>query len=181
MLVIEKEWINKIIKHLELEFSKLQLWRANPAIIEDLRIEQYGSIQLLKNVASISNLDSQTLSIKSWDKAIIWLIWRVITDSGLWLNPQSTGDSIIIKFPLLTQERRLEISKIAKKLAEESKVSLRNLRAEYLKNFKSKLESKEFSEDIYKWMEKDLQDLIVEFNLKIDTLLKKKQDEIMKI
>ena len=181
MLDKAKEGIEKAVKHLDLEFSKLQLGRANPAIVEDVMVEQYGAFQPLKNVASVSNLDSQTLSIKPWDKTVIWAIGRAITDSGLGLNPQSMADSIMIKVPALTEERRVELTKVAKKIAEEAKVWVRNARADSHKSIKSLEDNKEISEDEAKDKIEDLQKLVDEANKKIEERLKKKQEDIMKI
>lgn len=181
MLIKAKEWMLKAIKHLELEFSKIQLWRANPVIVEDVMVDQYGSMQALKNIASISNLDSQTLSIKPWDKTIIWAIGKAITESGLWLNPQTMADSILIKVPALTEERRVEITKFAKKMAEEAKISIRNVRAETIKILKSQEDSKEITEDELKKIEEDLQKIVNENNNDIENHLKKKQEDIMKV
>jgi len=181
MLAKAKEGIDKSIKHLDLEFSKLQLGRANPALIEDVRVEQYGSMQAVKNVASVSTLDSQTLSIKPWDKSIIWAIAKAITESGLGLNPQTMADSIMIKIPALTEERRVELTKVAKKMAEEAKVWVRNARGDSLKSIKNAEDSKEISEDVAKDLEWDLQKLVDEANKKIDEHLKKKTEDIMKV
>lgn len=180
MLTKAKEWIMKAHKHLEQEFAKLQLGRANPIMVEWILVEQYGSTQVLQNVSSISNLDSQTLSIKPWDKTIIHAIAKAISDSGMWLNPQTMADSVIIKVPTLTEERRREISKIAKWLAEDAKVSVRNARQESLKVIKTALDNKEISEDIAKQAEDDLQKLVNDANKKIDDTYKQKDSDIMK-
>lgn len=181
MLTKAKDWISKAIKHLEIEYSKLQLWRANPVMVESILVEQYWSFQPLQNISSISNLDAQTLSIKPWDKSVIHAIAKAITDSAMWLNPQTMADSIIIKIPPLTEERRKEVSKIAKWLAEEAKVSVRNARQESLKVIKKAEDDKEISEDVRKQAENDLQKLVDDANKKIDELYKKKDVDIMKI
>lgn len=181
MLDKAKDWINSALKHLELEYSKLQLWRANPSMLDDVMVDQYWSLSPLKNVASISNMDSQTLSIKPWDKSIIHSIAKAITDSGLWLNPQTMADSIMIKVPPLTEERRKEVSKIAKRLAEDAKISVRNVRADIHKAIKKQEDDKEISEDQARDTENDLQKLIDEANKSIDTHYKAKDADIMKI
>lgn len=181
MLTKAKEWIEKAVRHLDLEYSKLQLWRANPIMIESILVEQYWSFQQLQNVASVSNLDSQTLTIKPWDKTIIHAIAKAITDSGMGLNPQSMADSIMIKVPPLTEERRRDVSKIAKNLAEEAKVSVRNARAESLKIIKKAEDDKEISEDIRKQNETELQKIIEVANKKIEDHYKNKDADIMKI
>ena len=181
MLEKAKEGVQKAIHHLDVEFSKLQLWRANPALVEWIMIEQYGSFQALKNVASVSCLDAQTLNIKPWDKWSIWIIAKAISDSWLWLNPQSMSDSVMIKIPALTEERRTELTKIAKKMTEEAKVWIRNARQDSLKTIKKALDEKEISEDEQKDLEKDLQKLVDEANKKVEDHLKKKNEDIMKV
>ena len=181
MLTKAKEWIEKAVKHLDVEYSKLQLGRANPAMVEWILIEQYGSMQPIQNLATVSNLDAQTLTIKPWDKNVIHPIAKAITESGLWLNPQTMADSIMIKMPLLTEERRKEVSKIAKNLAEDAKISVRNARQESLKIIKKAEDDKEISEDIKKQTEIDLQKLIDDANKKIEEHFKHKETEIMKI
>ena len=128
MLDKVKEGLRKTIHHLDLEFSKIQMGVANPKLVEDIMIEQYGSLSPLKNVATVSCMDSQTLSIKPWDKNVINDIAKAITNSGKGLNPQNMADSIMIKIPQVTEERRKEMTKIVKNLSEESKVAVRNIR-----------------------------------------------------
>ena len=181
MLTKVKEWIKKAENHLDLEFSKLQLGRANPKLVEDIMIEQYGSMQALKNVASVSCMDAQTLNIKPWDKTVIWAIAKAISDSGLGLNPQNMSDSIIIKIPALTEERRKELTKVAKKMAEEAKIWIRNSRWDSMKAIKKAEDNKEISEDERKDLEWDLQKIVDEANKSIDEKLKKKNEDIMKV
>jgi len=181
MLEKTKDAISKSIIHLDVEFGKLQLWRANPASVESIMVEQYGSMQSIQNVANVSNLDWQTLSIKPWDKTIIHSIAKAISNSWMWLNPQTMADSVLIKFPPLTEERRREVSKIAKNLAEEAKIAVRNARWDTQKLIKKSKEDKEISEDIEKKYLDDLQKLVDDANKKIDEKYKNKDAEIMKI
>lgn len=181
MLTKVKEGIKKSINHLELEFSKLQIGRANPALVEGVMIEQYWSMQSLKNIAGVTCMDSQTLSIKPWDKASVWTIAKAISDSWLWLNPQNMSDGIIIKIPALTEERRIELTKIAKKMSEEAKIWVRNARSDSLKDIKRAEDNKEISEDERKDLETDLKKIIDDANKNIDEHLKKKTEDIMRI
>ena len=181
MLTKAKEGIEKTIHHLDVEYSKLQLGRANPVMVESIMVEQYGSMQPLQNIAAVSNLDAQTLSIKPWDKTVIHAIAKAISDSGLWLNPQTMADSILIKVPPLTEERRKEISKVAKNMAEDAKVWIRNVRAESMKAIKKAENDKEISEDERKKYETDLQKLIDDANKKVEEHYKAKSADIMKI
>ncbi len=181
MLEKTSDWIKKSLSHLEWEFSKLQAGRANPAMVEDIRVESYGSLQPLKNVASVNLMDSQTLSIQPWDRSQIHAIAKAITDAGTGLNPQSMADSVMIKVPALTEERRKDLAKIAKKLSEDAKVSVRNARQESLKDIKKAKDEKTITEDDVKSYESDLQKLVDDANKKIDEMTKKKEEDIMKI
>ncbi|NVP17792.1 ribosome recycling factor [Candidatus Gracilibacteria bacterium] len=181
MLAKAKEGIEKAVKHLDLEYSKLQLGRANPAMVESILVDQYGMMQPIQNMATVSNLDAQTLTIKPWDKNAIHPIAKAITEAGLGLNPQTMADSVMIKMPALTEERRKEVAKIAKNLAEEAKISIRNARQESLKDIKKAEDNKEISEDIKKQHENDLQKLIDDANKKVEEHFKHKEADIMKI
>lgn len=181
MLQTATQWIDKSVNHLDSEYSKLQMWRANPSLVEDILVDSYGAMQPLKNTATVGLLDSQTLSIKPWDKWVIHAIAKAISESGLGLNPQSMADSVMIKIPPMTEERRKDVVKIVKKLAEEAKVSVRNVRADAMKNIKKAEDDKTISEDERKDLESDLQKKIDEANKKIDEHCKHKEADIMKI
>jgi ribosome recycling factor len=155
--------------------------RANPALVEDILVDSYGAMQPLKNTATVGLLDSQTLSIKPWDKSVIHAIAKAITDADLGLNPQTMADSVMIKVPPMTEERRRDIAKIAKKLAEDAKVSVRNVRADAMKNIKKSEDDKEISEDERKDLEADLQKSIDAANKSIEEHFKHKEADIMKV
>jgi len=171
--------LQKAEQHLHDEFAKLQVGRANPAIVESITVMVYGSVQPLRNVASVGTLDAQTISIQPWDKTVLRDIAKAINDANIGLNPQDNGESILIRIPALTEERRRDLAKIAKKLSEEWKVTVRNIRQDYLKKIKSQDES--VSEDIVKQQEKDLQKSIDEAIVLVDKMTKHKEEEIMKI
>lgn len=173
--------LKKAEEHLHNEFAKLQVGRANPAIVEGIMISAYGSVQPLKNVASVSIMDAQTLSIMPWDKSLIKDIDRGITDANIGLNPQNNGESIMIKIPTLTEERRRDLVKIAKKLAEDGKIAVRNIRADYAKKIKTAETAKEISEDMTKSFEADLQKAVDAEGKKIDAAFDHKETDIMKI
>jgi ribosome recycling factor len=128
MLNKVQEGLKKAVHHMDVEFSKIQMGRANPLLVEDVMIEQYGSLTPLKNVATVSCMDAQTLQIKPWDKSVINDIAKAITNSGKGLNPQNMADSVMIKIPQVTEERRKEMTKIVKNISEDSKVAVRNIR-----------------------------------------------------
>ncbi len=181
MLNQVKTQLEKAIHHLEGEFGKLQMGRATPALVEDITVEQYGSMQAIKNSASINILDPQTLSIAPWDKTLIHAIAKAITDAGIGLNPQTMADSVLIKVPQLTEERRIEMCKVVKKFGEEAKVSVRNIRGDFHKQIKKQETDKEISEDEARDLEANLQKEIDHSNKTIDEAIKKKEADIMKV
>ncbi|MDD3301925.1 MAG: ribosome recycling factor [Candidatus Gracilibacteria bacterium] len=181
MLDKAKDGIKKAISHLETEYSKLQLGRANPAMVEDILVDQYGSLMPIKNGASLTLLDSQTISILPWDKSLVHKIAKAITEENLGLNPQTMADSVMIKIPAMTEDRRKEAVKIAKNMAEEAKVGVRNARADSHKVIQIAKDGKEISEDIANNYEKDLQKMVDDANKQIDEMTKKKEVDIMKI
>ena len=181
MLDQAKTQLEKAFQHLEWEFGKLQMGRATPALVEDIMVDQYGSLQPLKNSASLNILDPQTLSIAPWDKTLIHPIAKAITDAGVGLNPQAQADSVLIRIPQLTEERRVEMCKVVKKFTEEAKVSVRNVRGDFVKQIKKQETEKVISEDLARDMETDLQKLVEDANKKIDEAGKKKETDIMKV
>lgn len=179
------DWITvdlkKVEEHLHNEYAKLQTWRAHPSLIESIFIESYGSQQPLKNLASVSILDSQTISIQPWDKWLLKVIDKGITDANLGFNPQNNGETILIKVPVLTEERRKDMVKIAKVLCEDAKISARNVRQDYLKKIKDAEKNKTISEDMAKQEELELQKYIDKANETFDDAFKKKEQDIMKV
>jgi len=149
--------------------------------VEDIMVEQYGALSPLKNIATVSCMDAQTLSIKPWDKSVINDIAKAITNSGKGLNPQNMADSIIIKVPQVTEERRKEVTKIVKNLSEESKIAVRNIRGDIMKDIKNAENNKEISEDERKDLEEKIQKEVNDSNKIIEEKTKKKNEEIMKV
>ncbi len=171
--------LKKAEDHLHNEFNKLQVGRANPSVVEGVHVSAYGSVQPLRNVASVTVLDAQTLSIQPWDRSLIKDIDRAIQEANLGLNPQNNGETVLIKIPTLTEERRRDLTKLAKKMAEEGKVAIRNIRGDYLKKIKN--QGDDVSEDVVSQQEKDLQKAIDAESKKIDDMLAHKEADIMKV
>ncbi len=173
--------LSKAVLHLKSEFSKLQVGRANPALVEGILIEAYGTSQPLKNIAAVSNLDGQTLTIQPWDKTLIHDIEKGISNANIGLAPTNNGESLLIKVPPLTEERRREITKTAGNMSEEAKISVRNIRAEYKKKVDMAKSEKEISEDEAKNYETQLQKQIDASIKEIDTISWEKEADIMKV
>jgi ribosome recycling factor len=181
MLTTLSSDLSKSLEHLANEFAKLQVGRANPAIVESLMISAYGGLQALKNIATVGTLDGQTLSIQAWDKGLLKDIERGISDANIGLNPTNNGESLLIKIPPLTQERRQEMVKMAKKLLEDGKVGIRNIRQDIMKKLQQAKTDKTLSDDELKRYETDLQKAIDTAIKTADELFDKKSADIMKI
>lgn len=181
MLTNLQQELQKAKEHYSNELAKLQAWRANPAIVEGVYVMAYGSSQALRNVAAVSTLDAQTISIQPWDKWVIRDIEKWITDANLGLNPTNNGESILIKIPTLTEERRKELTKVASRMTEEAKVGIRTVRQDFKKKIDTAKSGKAISEDEAKVYEADLQKSIDHAMKDIEVLEKKKNEEIMKV
>lgn len=181
MLSNLQQELHKATNHLKSELSKLQAGRANPAIVEDVFVMAYGSSQPLRNVAAVSTLDAQTISIQAWDKSVIRDIEKGITEANLWLNPTNNGETILIKIPPLTEERRRDLVKLASRLGEDGKVSIRNIRQDFKKKIDKAKADKEISEDEAKGFENTLQKDIDKTMKEVEDMLKHKETEIMKV
>lgn len=178
MLSAFEQNLDKVVKHLEHEYIKLQLGRANPALIEDIRVESYGDLQPIKNVSSVTIMDAQTLKVQPWDKSLLHGIAKAISETSLGLNPQVGGDSILIKIPAMTEEKRKEIAKYAKGLLEDAKVGVRNARQDALKAIKN---NDELTEDEQKNLESDVQEAVNKANKTLEDTYAKKEQDIMKV
>ncbi|MDD2693669.1 MAG: ribosome recycling factor [Candidatus Gracilibacteria bacterium] len=181
MLTNLQQELHKAKNHLQNELAKLQAGRANPAIVEGVYVMAYGSSQPLKNVAAVSTLDAQTIVIQPWDKTIIRDIEKGISDANLGLNPSNNGESLMIKIPPLTEERRRDLVKLASRLGEDGKVGIRTVRQDFKKKIDSAKANKEISEDEAKSYETDLQKQIDAAMKEVDSFLKTKEDDIMKV
>ena len=178
-----KKDFNNILEYFNKGLQKLQTWKASLWVIEDLDVyvPSYGQTQKLQWLWNISMIDPQTIKIESWDKSVLWSIEKAIYDADLWFTPINQGERIMIKIPPMTEERRKDIVKLLKKELEESKIKVRNLRHEILKEIKSEFDEKEISEDEKKWLEKKLDEKAKEYTKKLDDMAKEKESSIMKI
>ncbi len=169
----------KTIDFLLAEFGGLQVGIASPALVENIMVDSYGASQPLKSVASIGVEGGTTLLISPWDKGLLKAIEKaIIDDTSLGLSPQNDGVGIRLNIPPLTKERRQELTKVASKYGEESKVKIRKARQNAMDIIKS---DDDLSEDMQKLEEKNLQDLVTKVNKDIETSVKEKQASILKV
>ncbi len=175
-----KEAMAKTLTHTEIEFSKIRAGKASPNMVYGIKVDYYGTLTPLEQVASVNSTDARTLAIKPWEKSIVSAVERAIINSDLGLNPQSDGELIRIMVPALTEERRKELVKQTRGEAEDGKVGIRNIRKD-INNELKKLTKDGVSEDLVKSAEEEVQKLTDTHIKKIDELLTKKEEEIMTV
>ena len=178
MILLEvSEKMDKAIENLEKRFTTVRAGRANPSSLDGVMVEYYGSMTPLKQLATISVPEARQLLIKPFDKSSLGAIEKAILASNLGYTPGNDGETIRIVIPELTEERRRELAKQVKALAEEAKVSIRNIRHDALEDVKKA----DLPEDEEKRMEKEIQDSVNEYNKKIEGKLKEKEEELLTV
>ena len=163
------------INHLETELAKIRAGKANPIMLKGISVEYYGNMTPLNQVASISTLNAQTISIQPWEKDLLEEIEKSIINSNLGLNPVNNGESLLINIPPLTEERRMELTKLAKSETESAKVSIRNTR----KDANNKIKGLEISDDLKSNLEIDSQELTDKYIKKVDEMFALKEKDIL--
>ncbi len=172
-----KEQMQSAVTHLEHELSNIRAGKASPIMLKSVTVDYYGASTPLSQVANINTLDAHTLTVQPWEKSLINEIEKGIRNANLGFNPMNNGESVIINVPILTEERRRDLSKQAKNQAEYAKVSIRNDR----KEANTELKKIDISEDLLKNSEIDIQELTDNFIKIIDDHYAIKEKEIMKV
>lgn len=175
------EKMDKVIERLEVNFSEIRAGRANPAILNKVQVEYYGAMSPLSQIASISVPEARLIVIQPWDKSLLSQIVRAIEMSDIGINPMNDGQVIRLSFPELTEERRKDLVKDVRKLSEESKVAIRNIRRDEMDLVKTQLKNSEISEDEAKADENKIQKKIDDYVSKIEEITTKKEKEIMTV
>ena len=175
---------NRMLKSVDVlnrEFSGIRAGRAHPNLLDPIKVDSYGSLVPISQVASVSAPETRLLVIQVWDKSNVKPIEKAIVDAKIGLNPQPDGQMIRIPLPPLTEERRKELSRLAAKYTEEAKVSVRSGRREGLETLKKQEKSKEISEDDFHRLSDEIQKLTDHHIKKLDDLLNSKQKDIMQV
>lgn len=176
-----KAKMNKAIEAMEHDFAGIRAGRANPAILDRITVDYYGTATPLAQVGTISVPDPRQLLIQPWDASILHDIEKAILASDLGLTPNNDGRGIRLNFPAPTEERRKELAKSVSKRAEEAKVVVRNARRDALDAYKAQKKNGEITEDDLKSAETDIQKVTDQYIKDIDSLSDKKTAEIMEI
>ena len=171
----------KSLDQLQNELGKIRTGRANPSLLDGIKVSCYGTLTPLTQVASVNAEDAKTITISPWDKNLISDIEKAIITSDLGLNPSSQGDLIRIPLPPLSEERRRDFVKLAKSTGESAKVSVRNIRRDAITNLKDLLKSKDITEDDDHRLQSDIQEVTDSFIAKIDKQVAAKEADLLKI
>ena len=177
IIVASEESMINSISFLEKELLNIRAGKANPNMLSSVKVDYYGAQTLLNQIANINTPDSQTLSIQPWEKDKLEDIEKAILSSNLGFNPMNNGESIIISIPPLTEERRIELVKVAKSEVENAKVSIRNAR----KEANNEIRKSDASDDMKSNFEVDIQSITDKYTLKIDSIFSTKEKEILSV
>ncbi len=175
------ERMDKTIEVMQTNFAAVRAGRANAAVLDQIRVDYYGTPTPINQIASIASPDPRTLTIQPWDASTMKLIEKAIQASDLGINPQNDGRVIRLLFPQLTEERRKELIKQVRKYGEESKTAIRNIRRDAMEDFKAQKKKSEITEDDQKNAEKDMQKITDDYIKSIETLVTKKEQELSEI
>ncbi len=178
---VAEEKMNKSINALLNEYATIRAGRANPAVLDRVMVEYYGTPTPINQMAAVSVPDARTLMIQPWDKSTLKDIERAILMSDIGINPQNDGNALRMQFPPLTEERRKELGKSIMKYGEDSKVAIRSIRRDAMDKLKDLKKKSEITEDDLKSAEKKMQDLTDKFCKEIDGIAAKKEKEIMEL
>ncbi|CAN5172280.1 ribosome recycling factor [soil metagenome] len=171
----------KTLEALRTDLAKIRTGRVHTGLLDHINVDYYGSATPISQVASITLLDSRTLSVQPWEKKLVAVIDKAIRDSDLGLNPSNMGEIIRVPMPPLTEERRRDLTKVVKSEVEDAKVAVRNLRRDANEHIKKLLKDKDISEDDERRGQDDVQKLTDRYVSEIDKVYADKEKEIMTV
>jgi ribosome recycling factor len=173
--------MNKSLETLKADFGKVRTGRAHAGILDHVMVDYYGNPTAINQVANVTLLDARTIGVQPWEKNMIAPVEKAIRDAELGLNPSTNGDVIRVPMPMLTEERRREMTKVVKGEAENAKVAVRNIRREANEQLKKLLKDKEIGEDDERRAQDEVQKLTDRFIAEIDRALHAKEADLMAV
>lgn len=173
--------MQKCIEALETEMSRIRTGRAHPSLLDQITVEYYGNPTPLNQVANISASDARTIVVTPWEKAIVGAVEKAIINSDLGLNPATAGQVIRVPMPPLTEERRKDLIKVVRSIAENARIALRNVRRDANNELKELLKEKEISEDDERRGQELIQKLTDNHVKKVDEVLAQKEEDLMAV
>ena len=180
MLELEEKCENSI-KALEGDYGAIRTGRANPHILDKIEVEAYGGMSKLIELGNVATLDARCLQINLWDKSLLKAVEKAILQSNIGITPTNDGNVIRLVFPVMTEERRKELAKQAKKMGEDAKVAVRHHRREAMDVIKKMKTAKEISEDEAAGCEADVEKTISGYMSKLEVIISAKEKELMTI
>ena len=180
-LVMFEDKMGKSLANLEEEFAGIRAGRANPHVLDKLRVDYYGTPSPIQSVANVSVPEPRMIQIQPWEASMVKEIEKAIFSSDLGINPTNDGKLIRLVFPELTEERRKELAKDIKKKGEGAKVAVRNIRRDAMDHFKKVGKAEDISEDEIKDLEDKIQKLTDSYVAKIDKAVEAKSQEILTV
>lgn len=176
-----KAKMEKTIEVMKHEFNTIRAGRANVAVLDKITVDYYGSPTPIQQIASVSTPEPRMLAIQPWDASALKLIEKAILASDLGINPTNDGKIVRLLFPQLTEERRRDLTKEVKNMAEGGKVAIRNIRRDAIDHFKKAQKASEITEDELKLLEKEMQELTDKYVKEVDVESGKKEKELMEL
>ena len=176
-----EEKMNKAVQSFEHELATIRAGRANPAVLDKVTVDYYGSPTAINGVAAISMPDARTMTISPWDSSLLKAIEKAILASDIGIVPQNDGKLLRLSFPAPTEERRRELTKQVQKQSEDAKVAIRNIRRDANDKCKDMKKKAEMTEDEQKTSEKAIQDLTDKYIKKLEEVAAAKEKEIMTV
>lgn len=176
-----KSRLNKSVEFLKSELSQLRTGRANPSLVEDVKVKAYDTLMSLKELGSVTLSDSQTILVSPWDATLLEPIAKAIRESEHKLNAIVTGNSIRVPVPSLTEERRKELAKLVSQKVEESKQSLRNIRQDFIKEIEQDFTDKKIGEDEKFTQKEELEKIVKDSVSKVEDLGENKKTDLMTV
>ena len=173
--------MKRTCEFLKEQLASVRAGKANPAVLDRITVEYYGTDTPINQLASISVPDARSLLIQPWDASALKAIEKAIQASELGINPQNDGRAIRLIFPQLTEERRKDLAKQVKKYGEEAKVAVRNIRRDAMDKFKAQKKKSEITEDDFKDVEKDMQKLTDDYIKEVEKIADAKEKELMEL
>lgn len=175
------ESMERRVSHMQQEFSEIRAGRANPGVLDKVKVDYYGAPTPVNQLAAVSVTEARTLTVQPWDMSVLRQIEKAILTSDIGINPQNDGKVIRLVFPQPTEERRKELAKKVEKFGEECKVAVRNVRREANDKCKDMKKNGEMTEDEQKASEKLVQDLTDKYAKLVDAAVENKKKEIMTV
>jgi len=173
--------MQKSVESLKTDLGKVRTGRAHTGLLDHIKVDYYGSMMPINQVANVTLADAHTIGVQPWEKKMVQAVEKAIRDSDLGLNPMTSGDMIRVPMPALTEERRKDLIKVVHKEAENARIAIRNIRRDAIAHVKDLLKAKSVSEDDDRRAHDDIQKLTDRYIAEVDKLLHVKEAELMAV